>query len=189
MENLQLRFAGLCHALVHGVAEVDLEIARIRTDGVHVERGKMTAFELSLTQSLVHEIVERIAGSEPVLGDHCTYCPALGACPATRQGIELVAPQSLNAVRWTTDFLSLQNDSAMVEQLPAVKKALEAIETALKGRYAGGPGLLLPNGKVWKEILSKRDGFDAKKAAELLGDRAAECAKTSEYTQFRQVKP
>lgn len=186
MENLQLRFAGLCHARTRKVDSVEIEIARIRLDGVQVERGSMTTFDLSLTESLVHEIVSGIATAQPLLGEHCSFCPALGACPATRAGLDLVGPPT--PAKWTTEFLSLANDAAMVEALPALKKAVDAIDESLKARYRGGPGLLLPNGKTWKETVSKREGLDSKKAAELLGDRAAECMKVTEYTAFRQVK-
>lgn len=193
LENLQLKFGGLCNALVRAASEgrpadsVTLEILRVRADGVHLETGTMSAFDLSLTESLVHEIVASIPRAEPVLGDHCSFCPALGACPKTRQGLEIIGPST--PARWTTEFLSLANDAAMAEALPALKKAVEAIDEALKSRYRGGAGLLLPNGKVWRETVSKREGLDTKKAAELLGDRISECLRVTEYTAFRQVKP
>lgn len=188
MENLQLKFGGMCHAMAHGEDTVELEIARISLEGIRAESGLMGPFELSLMQSLVHQVVDSLAGSEAVPGEHCSWCPALGACPATKAALSMVGPRT--AAQWTTEFLSLANDAAMVEALPALEKAVDAVKDALKARYAGGPGLLLPDGKVWKEIVIKgRESFNQKKAAELLGERAAECISVGpETTRFQRVK-
>jgi hypothetical protein len=189
MSNLQLKFGGMCHAMVHGEDAVELEIARISLGGVRAETCRLGAFELSLMQSQLHDIVDSIAVSEASMGDHCTWCPALGGCPATKASLDLVGPRT--AAQWTTAFISLANDAAMAESLSPLKKAVELVEDALKARYAGTGGLVLSNGKVWKEITVKgRESMDQKKVAELLGDRVKECIRVgAETTRFMQVKP
>ena len=86
--------------------------------------------------------------SPAVPGEHCSFCPALGACPQTAQ-LSLIEPG--DAVRWTTQHISPENDAKMVTHLPLLEKAVEAIRDSLKQRAP----IQLPNGKVWRETKQK----------------------------------
>lgn len=117
--------------------------------------------------------------SPAVAGEHCQFCPALGACPQTEQVTALVA-----GPRWTTEMVSRENDQQMVLHLPMLKKAVEAIEDALKAR---GP-IELPNGKVWRETTRKIRVADKSKLEQLPGYES--CLVEREVSGgFRQVKP
>lgn len=116
--------------------------------------------------------------SPAVAGEHCSFCPALGACPQTAQATALVA-----GPRWTTEALSLENDQQMVLHLPMLKKAVEAIEDALKAR---GP-IHLPNGKVWRETTKKIRTADKSLLEQLPGYQ--DCLREKEVSGgWRQVK-
>lgn len=116
--------------------------------------------------------------SPAVPGEHCQFCPALGACPQTEQASALV-----KGPRWTTEMVSLENDQQMVLHLPMLKKAVEAIEGALKTR---GP-IPLPDGKVWRETTKRVRMADKSRLEQLPG--YAECLVEKEVSNgWRQVK-
>lgn len=117
--------------------------------------------------------------SPAVPGEHCQFCPALGACPQTEQASALVA-----GPRWTTELVSLENDQQMVLHLPMLKKAVDAIEDALKTR---GP-IPLPSGKVWRETTKKIRVADKSLLEQLPGYQ--DCLREKEVSNgWRQVKP
>lgn len=116
--------------------------------------------------------------SPAVAGEHCSFCPALGACPQTEQATALVA-----GPRWTTELVSLENDQQMVLHLPMLKKAVEAVEDALKAR---GP-IPLPGGKVWRETTKKIRTADKSLLEQLPGYQ--DCLREKEVSNgWRQVK-
>jgi hypothetical protein len=117
--------------------------------------------------------------SPAVPGEHCSFCPALGACPQTAQ-LSLIEPG--DAVRWTTQSLSAENDAKMVMHLPMLEKAVEAIRDSLKQRAP----IQLPNGKVWRETKQKRTNAVKSELEKLPGYSA--CLRESEISVYRQVK-
>ena len=117
--------------------------------------------------------------SPAVPGEHCSFCPALGACPQTAQ-LSLLAPG--DGVRWTTESVSPENDAKMVLHLPLVEKAVEAIRDSLKQRAP----IHLPNGKVWRETKQTRTYPDKAKLEQLPG--YAGCLRETEVSVYRQVK-
>lgn len=122
--------------------------------------------------------------SPAVAGEHCQFCPAMGACPQTAH-LTAIA-ESGSVVRWTTESLSAENDAQMVIHLPMVKKAVKAIEDALKTRAP----IHLPDGKVWQETTKKVRQLDRQKVEQMLGERYASCLSEVEVSNgYRQVRP
>lgn len=117
--------------------------------------------------------------SPAVAGEHCQFCPALGACPQTAQ-LAVLAPG--DAVRWTTESLGPENDAKMILHLPLLEKAVEAIKDSLKQRAP----IQLPNGKVWRETKQKRTYPDKTKLEQLPG--YADTLRETEVSVYRQVK-
>lgn len=178
-ENLQLQAAAYAAAKV---AKKQTAIARIliaREDEAVPLFSKLSGDWMDGVLAELREIHFRTRLPSPaVAGEHCQFCPALGACPQTAHATALVA-----GPRWTTEHVSIENDQQMVLHLPMLKKAVEAIEDALKQR---GP-VTLPNGKIWKETFRKIVSADKSKLEQLPGYAA--CLTEKEVSAgFRQVK-
>ncbi len=179
-ENLQL-LAG-CYAAAK-VAKRDVAFARIliaREDEYVPLFARLDGGWMSEVLTELREIHFRTRLPSPaVAGEHCQFCPALGACPQTAQ-LALLEPG--DGVRWTTECLSAENDAKMVMHLPLVEKALEAVKDALKQRSP----IQLPNGKVWRETKQKRTYPDRSKLELLPG--YTDTLRETEVSVYRQVK-
>lgn len=204
-DNHQLKFLGLCAAKIRNwKGKVRLQIVYVREKGCYPETFETTAEELYKFGTALQLMYIQISDAPAVSGDHCRFCPARGGCPATSQvldaaHVQLNVPGGASGfpVReeirkqlpvWTTAHLSIENDALMAEQLPALKKAVEAVEDALKARARASGGIQLSDGKVWKEITFQKSVMDNKRVEELLGERFSECRKQISQTQFKRVK-
>ena len=181
-ENLQLQAAAYAAAKVNGKR---LAIAKILIAREDEFVPLFARFEGDWMEGLLVELREihfrtRLP-SPAVAGEHCQYCPALGACPQTQQlAVIEGGPQ------WSTQSISPENDALMVIHLPMLEKAVEAIKDALKQRAP----IQLPNGKIWKETFRTTRVLDKQKVEALLGARYPECLREIEHSGgFRQVKP
>lgn len=177
-ENLQLQAA--CYAAAK-VNKKTIAVSRVliaREDETIPLFARFDGDWMATVLAELREIHFRTQLPSPaVAGEHCQFCPALGACPQTTQLTALAA-----GPRWTTECISQENDAQMVMHLPMLKKAVDAIEDALKAR---GP-IALPNGKVWRETRKTMQVMDKEKVKQLLGDvpmKEVECS-----AGFRQVK-
>jgi hypothetical protein len=179
-ENLQLQAAAYALAKTQGLTAVIAKVLIAREDETVPLFAKIDDFDAILAE--LREIHFRTQLPSPaVAGEHCQFCPALGACPQTTH---LAVLEGGSAVKWTTECLSTENDAAMVMHLPMLEKAVDAIKEALKQR---GP-IQLPNGKIWKETFRKIVTADKKKLEQLPGYAA--CLSEKEVSNgFRQVKP
>lgn len=191
-DNLQLLSAAAAAFLVHRPKiGVVLEILHANEGGVFPRRFVASPLVLYRAMADIAYIQQTVPDAKAKLGDHCKYCPALGACPETGGALEKVVPQpdgNLYALKWTTEFLSEDNDRMMVEALPAIEKMTEAIKDALKLRARERGGIYLSDGKVWKPTVSERAVLDTAKVEMELGSRYPEFLKTISYEQFRRVK-
>lgn len=195
-ENLQL-LAGACavalYAKQNGRSElgpVQLEIPHVTETGLWCEREVISSLRLMAAMREIATIIPSIPGSEPSPGDHCRYCNANGACPATSETVTTLAkaqPGALAVPRWTSEFISVENDRLLVEQLGPVKKAIEAIERKLKERAAEHP-IDMGDGTVYKPVVCRRNVPDTKAIEAKLGDEYLKYTKLLEYEQFRRVK-
>lgn len=194
--NWQLLFGGSCLARLYSLDEVKLTIAYVRGDHVYSVSEKVTGLTLDRFRAQLRDRLD-VGGLKanqllPEPGQHCRYCPAAVACPKQQQAITAVDPEALAEApgfAWTTELLSPENDALMVERLPGLKGAIDAIEKALKERAIAQGGIHLSNGKVWKQKIRVMPRFLRARAEELLGpERAATCIEKKEELYFAQVK-
>lgn len=181
-ENLQLLTAAYAACKVVGKTTAIVRILIAREDESVPLFSRLDGDWMRPLLEELREIHFRTRLPSPAVpGEHCQFCPALGACPQTQQ-LALIE----GGPKWTTESISPENDALMVTHLPMLEKAVDAIKDALKSRAP----IYLPSGKVWKETFKKMPGFDKKKAEQLLGSRYAECLKEFECSNgYRQVKP
>lgn len=184
-DNLQLLAGGAAAMLCFGTDGAVLEIVHATEEGCFPRR--YVASPLALYQALneIAHIQAGVDGSRAHAGEHCRFCPALGACPETGEMIGALRPGQ--PVQWTTEFVSEANDRLLVDELAAVKKMVDAIEDSLKERYRK-TGLMLNDGKMYKAIVGRRSLLNKSKVESILGPRIAECMEVMEYEQFRRVK-
>jgi hypothetical protein len=184
-ENAQLIFGALCAAQVHGLKRARIDIIGLQPKRYELDSHWLERLDLMVWDAEFRRIVESLPSAQAKKGGHCTWCPALGACPETESLVKVESVEIQN-FKFTTQFISKENDEQQVLHLPALKKAVEELEKSLKGRYP--EGISLPNGKLWRPSLVKKDQFDKEKAIKLLGQRADECYYQTEYETWRQVK-
>lgn len=184
-ENLQLGLGALCVASAYQVRKIKVVNLFVSPGGCYSDECELGTIHLMKVQNAVDKAWINTKKRLPTApGEHCRFCPALGACPSTKAALAEVAPTETQGVVFTTEFVSLENDQKLVTLLPMMEKALDTIKDALKTR---GP-VPLPNGKVWKAVVSQRKSLSKDKVAELLGDRIEECYSTIEVESYRQVK-
>lgn len=184
-DNLQLLAGGAAAMLCFGTDGAVLEIVHATEDGCFPRRYVASPLVLYAAMNEIAHIQAGIDGSQAKAGDHCRFCPALGACPETGTMISSVRP---SPVQWTTEYVSDENDRLLVDELSAVKKMIEAIEESLKERAKKSGGIYLPDGKVYRAVVCERQSLSKKKVEELVGPRIAECMEVISYEQFRRVK-
>lgn len=185
-ENLQLLAGAYALAKVKKLDSVFVKILIAREDEVVPLWAKLDGGWMDSVLAELREIHFRAQLPSPaVAGEHCQFCPALGACPQTAQAGALMGAANADqpAVRWGTEFVSAENDAAMVMNLTMLEKAIDAVKDALKRR---GP-ITLPNGKVWRESISKRRVLD-KEALERTIDTTP-YYRDIEIKSWRQMKP
>lgn len=194
-ENLQL-LAGACAVALHAQANgrlelgpVQIEIPHVTEQGVWCEREIVSSLRLRAAMQEIALILRAIEGSDPQPGDHCRYCNANGACPATSETVSALVPVGVGMMqpKWTSEFISADNDRLLVTALGPVKKAVEAIERALKQRASEAP-IDLGDGTVYRPVVSRRVVPDTKAIEAKLGEEYMKYTKTIEYEQFRRVK-
>lgn len=179
-ENLQLLAVAYAAAKTYGKRIALVRILIAREDEAVPLYSRLDGEWMESVLAELQEIAFRTQLPSPAVpGEHCQFCPALGACPQTAQ-LSLLAPG--DAVRWTTECLSAENDAKMVIHLPMLEKAVEAIKDSLKQRAP----IQLPNGKVWRETKQKRTYTDKAKLEQLPGYEG--CLRETEVSVYRQVK-
>jgi hypothetical protein len=187
-ESLQLGLGAYCVAKVTHARTVDGVYAFVGADDVATDTETFNGMNflrvLGRTEQAWTNSKRSLA---PVEGSHCRYCPALGACPKTKERLgELSEDKS---IVWTTEYVSDENDVKMILAVTAMEKSIEAIRTALKQRAEAKGGVInLGNGKAWTKIVVQTKGFNKRKAEELLGERISECITTTEQERFVQKK-
>ena len=180
--NWQMLFGGAALAKVYSLDEVELILAYVRSDHVWAVRAKVPRLTLDAFRAQLHHLMTQ--EGIPMPGQHCRYCPAAAACPAQRKALATFG----GSAQWTTEYVSELNDSLMVEQLPGLKAAVEAVEKSLKLR-AGTEGIHLSDGSIWKQKVRVMPRFNRAKAEGFLTpEQAAECVEKREELYFTKVK-
>lgn len=185
-DNLQLLSAGAAAFVALGKRDgAVLEIIHANEGGVFLRHYMASPLVLYKAMSEIALIQAGIEGARASAGEHCKYCPALGACPETGQ---MIGKLSKAEVQWTTEFVSEQNDAAIIEELAGIKKMIDALEDAVKERAKKSGGLTLSDGKVYRAVVCEKSVVDKALVEKLLGPRYAECTKLISYEQFKRVR-
>lgn len=188
-ENPQLLFASLCYsthaALSRGGTQRQeiwfLRPGKVWVDGADVDVFKLGSFEASLVKRLA-----LLPYLPAVPGEHCTYCPAAGGCPGTNDSIGKLVDTTGNT--FSTSIENMGHASWMLERLPMIEKAAEAIREALKAYSDEHHGIACSDGKVWKAVPGKRSGLNMPAVKELLGEKYEQYTTTHEFMSYRKVK-
>lgn len=192
--NLQLLAGGLAAGMFASESPEPfsalLEIPNVTEEGVYCRDYIATPQALLLALNEIIAIQDRIPGSEPVVGEHCRWCDIKGCCPKQAEVAARILEQRNGRkmlATWSTEFVSDDNERLLVEELSAIKKAIEAVEEAMKKR-AGVRPIDMGDGTVYRAVVCRKSATDKKLVEAILGDRLAECTKIIEYEQFRRVK-
>lgn len=185
--NGQLLMLAFCSATARGwTGPIRIELWFVRPGRVWVEAADVTLFELWDMAQRVRERMRMLPVLPATTGDHCRYCPAAGACPATKE--QMGAIIEAGAEGWSTAIQSPQHAAWMAERLPALKKAIELVKGELEKYADEVGGIPLSNGKVWKSITGKRDSLNVAAVKARLGDELPQYMTTTEFKQYRAVK-
>lgn len=133
-------------------ARVRLTIGQPRSiePGPRIKYHTVTTDKILALEPLVREAVARVVNA-PVFatGDHCKYCPVLGACPPTRAEIASLTPLLLSNTDMTgADAARILRNSTLLEKI--VDRAKEvAKENLIRG--ASVPGFKLVTGVKYRK--------------------------------------
>jgi hypothetical protein len=184
-DNAQIRFFCRVKQLQTGAPRVEGRILYVREDG-HVRQDchEFGAFDLESFQDDLRTMARRISDARARLaagdslsvysGDHCTYCPAMQACPRYTALARNLVPELLYIKARFAAMTPDQQGSAWLVYGDA-KALLEEIGSALKAIAKQAP-IPLPDGKVVKEIEFDRSDFSREKALQQLEARGATAA-------------
>lgn len=182
--NWQMLFGGAAVSRMYDLTEVELVLAYVRPDHVYAVRETVSVLALHAFRSALSRAL--LAKDGPTTGSHCHYCPAVTACPAQAKAITTLAP----GPKWTVEYVSELNDSMMVEHLPGLKAAIERVEDALKERAKSSGGIMMSDGKVWKQKVRVMPRFSRATAESFLTpEQAAQCVEKREELYFTKVRP
>ena len=155
----QLAFLALAAHLHYDTEDVIARIVQIREDATfHFNERGYTAEQLREFAAKLVELQQVIVvfakwheegRTLPVnIGEHCKYCPAITACPASSSIFQKLqwAESKEHIETWNVAQLSSQEAGALWERLQLIKKALDVQETGLRD-YARENALTVSGGK------------------------------------------
>jgi len=161
LESLQLMCYGLAATRLFGREEVTVELCSVG-DELWVEPGEMDEFLLDWAWDELHRIQAKVldrANNVPKPGAHCSelFCDVADQCPATKAAMIAIDAASEIKMPLTVKIESDDHARYILQRLPAMKRALKAVEDAIKERYTS-TSLELADGKLlthWEENRSK----------------------------------
>ncbi len=180
-ENPQMMFHALIQMLRTGASEVDARILYVREDGnVKLDSWTFDVFTLEGFADELDVMLGRVTRARlSVLqgdvrvskGEHCSYCPAMPACPAytalarSMRGDMELAYAKLGA-------LTLEERGNVWDIAKACEKVVGNVLEGLKA-LAHQEAFPLPNGQTVKEIPFERSTFNQSAAIALLRGKGA----------------
>lgn len=201
-DNPQIKFFARILQLRTGAAEVEGRIAYVREDG-HIDRDCWTfsAFELDSFGDELAEMVDRVASARRHLtdggtltvrsGDHCTYCPAMAACPRYT-ALARTMVSDVEQINAQLGMMTPEQQGIAWEKARAIEKLLGTVVDGLKALAKQAP-IPLPTGKTVKPIEVERHSLVQESALTLLRKKGATaeeidgCYATSTVVQVREV--
>jgi hypothetical protein len=151
----QISNLGMVAARAYNVRRVRIRLVKLRKDEPHEEwTRELDGFSLDALAEELRERLAAVATSEPQPGPHCSdmWCPARLACPAVPAAIaELVPADALaKRPRFSHEFVSHDNDAALLDFLRLVEKASEDLRKVIRARTPK-EGAVLGDGRILRE--------------------------------------
>lgn len=151
----QIRTLGMMAARANGVRRVRVKLIKLYKDKPAEEwADELDGFAIDAIADERISQLAAVAKAKPVPGSHCTemYCPARLACPEVPVAIaELMPAEALvKRPKWTHEFVSYDNDAALLEYLRLVEKACEDLYKLIKKRTPV-VGAVLTDGRILRE--------------------------------------
>jgi len=153
-DNPQLLLYALHAARARGLDEVGVAVGNIQRDGdIEWNRAHLDAIDLALAAGRIARISQRVtearaaAVPDTVTGSHCTWCPALRACPAHITLVRELVADERPPVEIVDGLVRLSDVDAGIAwaRLQRMKAVVEAMESSLRARVLAGP-VPLPDG-------------------------------------------
>jgi hypothetical protein len=175
------------------VGKVEVEIHQIAEDGsILRDVATPSAWDLASFEDEIRELLSN-PSPEAVPGSWCVedYCPALLECPITKAQVpQLIPVEDLIRAPIPAERMAAIVTPEDLARYLMIKAKAERVMEDLKAQAralvdASGGAVPLPDGRVYRTIDKQRAGFDASKARELLGDRAAECDRVTRFVEYR----
>lgn len=174
-ENLQLKFGILCvfdwlQSKGINPKQVRGEIWKIRADRTWVDEHVFRPFDIISIRDELEGLMKTISFAPAKTGEKCTFCPALGSCPATqKQMAQVVEP--FEGFEWSATIQSMEHASWMAERVSSLEKQVKVIRDGIR-EYAKKNGGAIPVGdkKVYREVSSSRKNLNQKALRAHYGD-------------------
>jgi len=142
----QMRALGYAAARAYGYESVEVRLLNVDEGGVRCTRRQLDAIDLATIGRDLLEVRDSVdGGALPKPGYWCSqeWCPIASVCPATQKTIAQLDPE----LQLTADIRSPEHAAQLRERVAVAKKALAALEAAIK-EYASRHPIPLGNGKV-----------------------------------------
>ncbi len=146
--DAQMRALGYAAARAYGYDSVEVRLLNVDEGGVRMTRRLLDVIDLATIRLELLGVVRdtgEVHNPTPKPGSHCAqqWCPIASVCPATQKTIAQINPE----LQLTADIRSPEHAARLREQVAVAKKALAALDTAIK-EYAKRHPIPLGNGKV-----------------------------------------
>jgi hypothetical protein len=142
----------------------DMAIARaVYLNDDHTLRFEPTVHTFTNTHRVLDDCADLANGAEdavPWVGPHCAqqYCPHAAYCSAGDKPMRDLMNEKLE--------VNEHNAAELVQLLPLLQKRLDKVNNDLRSLARRDGGIVVSEGKVWKERFSNYRTLDQKKAAE-----------------------
>jgi hypothetical protein len=159
----QIRTLGMMAARAHHVRRVRVRLIKLYKDKLHDEWfDELDGFALDAIAEERCAELKAAETAEPNPGSHCTelWCPARLVCPEVGVAIaELVPAEALvKRPKWSHEFVSHDNDAALLDFVRLVDKATEDLRKVIKKRTPPG-GVILADGRLLREGFHDESRF------------------------------
>ncbi|MBL8910375.1 MAG: DUF2800 domain-containing protein [Archangium sp.] len=176
-ESLQLLFYAVAAARAYGKSSARIGWIRLRDGEPYFEHAFLDMFALDAAAARMVAVIEGAIEAEarfasdpstlsPVVGPHCTFCPAFRVCPANAALMrELVGHTGDTPA--PLPVLTKENVAQVYMRAKAMRKVLDVIDRGVED-FATAHPFELPNGKRVGQVGRTRETIDAVAAEPIL---------------------
>jgi RecB family exonuclease len=159
--NVQLRGLALSAARTYGATTARIEIHYASDTGTTwIDGHDLDELDLDAMAAESRGMVARVPDAQPVPGQHCHWCPAAAACPATAEAIQQALPLPIAPHALSVELTSPEHAAWTLHRLRAVREACDAIEGKVR-EYADANGPIpTAEGKVWGRVEQQREAIE-----------------------------